>query len=137
MNLYAYVGNDPVDSVDPSGKQSERAMDLKRGNCRGAEALRYRCIGNCAVAAKILADVAPTIADFIPVVGDGKGGVEFVKNPSVIGGLSVVSADGQRQVRMKFTEKGKNIRPHAHLEQRDARGSWRPVADDHIFFKED
>ncbi len=189
FNLYAYVANDPVNQVDPLGKQNERAMDLKLGNYRGAEALRYECNGTCAQVAQTLANVAPTIADFIPVVGDIKSGAEFVENPTLVGGvavvvglvpgvgdaagkglkaldspaarragegvrdflgkgdprvipreggnLSVVSADGQRQVRMEFTEKGKEIQPHAHLEQRDNRGNWQPVADDHIYFKKD
>ena len=31
LNLYAYVGNDPVNARDPSGRQSETAWDLKLG----------------------------------------------------------------------------------------------------------
>lgn len=66
MNLYTYVGNDPMNTTDPSGMESACVV---ANNCANAVTNRVS-IG--------------TVADFTPIVGDVKGIAEAVMNPTLI-----------------------------------------------------
>jgi RHS repeat-associated protein len=77
LNLYAYVGNDPVNRTDPTGKEAA-CVSLGRF-CRVDEIDSGRMMST-----------GSQMADIAPVVGDGKAVWEFWQAPSVIGGAGVL-----------------------------------------------
>ena len=82
MNLYAYVGLDPMNATDPGGMETGFAYrrDLTTRNNTGP--LPCPNPGSCG---------SPTdLLDLVPVIGDIKGVVEFIDNPSWLGGAAVV-----------------------------------------------
>jgi RHS repeat-associated protein len=66
FHLYAYVGGDPLNRADPSGTE---------GAC-----VSYNNCANVVVTPQALS----TVADFTPVLGDIKGVVEAIQNPSIV-----------------------------------------------------
>jgi RHS repeat-associated protein len=67
MNMYAYVGGDPVNRVDPSGAYD---MPPSLYVCGGDYACTREMVGNDAAA---LGAVAEFVVDMSPVIGDAKG----------------------------------------------------------------
>jgi RHS repeat-associated protein len=81
VNLYAYVGNDPVNFSDPSGLQTvPGTYDI---GCRGNR--------DCERGAREGRMAAGSIAaDFIPIIGDIKGAIETYQNPTILGAIAVI-----------------------------------------------
>lgn len=77
VNLYAYVGNDPVNTTDPSGTEGVGCWN-NGGGCGGGA---YLGPGFSQTDAAVMG----LALDFAPVIGDIKGAVEAYINPSVAG----------------------------------------------------
>ncbi len=80
MNLYGYVGNDPLNSTDPTGKLSFDDAIMAFGKAVDA------------TIDSAVKDPVGTALDFVPIVGDIKGAVEFLEEPTVLGGIAVVAS---------------------------------------------
>jgi len=78
QNLYAYVHNDPVNMVDPDGREALYGLRSVNGSFANGTQLSRGMQGcpNCG------AQVAGVVADFTPVVGDIKGIGEAIANPT-------------------------------------------------------
>ena len=80
VNLYAYVGNDPVNMTDPDGKE---------GACMYGPSM-------CGLRQTSKADrvaqqgILSTLADFTPIIGDIKGALETYNNPTIPGVVAVI-----------------------------------------------
>jgi len=76
-NLYAYVGNDPLNLTDPDGREA------------GCITLGTSC-GLGRVSQAEFNSRVSTVADFTPIVSDIKGIVEAVQNPTVANVVAAV-----------------------------------------------
>lgn len=75
MNLYAYVGNDPLNATDPSGMVGVNLDPFnKRRKASDAEVI----------------GAAGFVADFTPFVGSFKGFYEFVQDPSLFNAIGII-----------------------------------------------
>jgi RHS repeat-associated protein len=98
FNLYAYVGNDPVNAVDPDGLQSETVMDRRNQALRD---IGEDCEGQGAQCAGVLADAASIPLSLYGVGGTGallKGGVTAARAMAAggVAGLRVALGMGAR-----------------------------------------
>lgn len=81
----SYVANDPVNATDPTGMIQDRFDQMSRRRDIGdaaADAQNRR-------AAEQIGPALGIVLDFIPVVGDIKGAVEFLNEPSWTGAAAV------------------------------------------------
>ncbi|MEN9854875.1 MAG: hypothetical protein RLZZ157_1, partial [Pseudomonadota bacterium] len=75
MNLYAYVGNDPVNGTDPNGTQT--VVGTYDIGCRGEP----ECVSGALQGRISVSNIA---LDFTPILGDVKAMIEAYKNPTMM-----------------------------------------------------
>jgi RHS repeat-associated protein len=90
LNLYAYVGNDPVNAVDPWGLAICKQAGPTPGNVNcpdvnisppPPEPVPVFCIGTCSVASPNINPTAPNIGPIVTVPNPGYGGGPSPKQP--------------------------------------------------------
>jgi RHS repeat-associated protein len=74
INLYAYVANDPVNKTDPTGNEGVSYSLYGRGPDLDPDTGTWAS----------LKSFAGAVADFLPVIGDVKAGVEAIQNPTAV-----------------------------------------------------
>lgn len=79
FNLYAYVANDPLNRTDPSGREGCWQCYMDRPSNTPEQAAAYA------------ESVINLGLDLVPVIGDLKGGGEFLAAPSIGGAVGVVA----------------------------------------------
>jgi len=90
LNLYTYVANDPLNISDPSGRQSEMLQrereeeEAFRNSLNESDRATYDAASQSANG-----QLLSGIADAVPVLGDLKGGAEFLQDPSIGGGVGL------------------------------------------------
>ncbi|WP_017931467.1 RHS repeat domain-containing protein [Robiginitomaculum antarcticum] len=89
FNRYSYVGNDPINAIDPDGRQVCSSCRFMRPRPRD-EKLQENVQKASVKAGSVAGAVGGTVADFTPGVGDAKGAIEFSENPTLVGGAAVV-----------------------------------------------
>jgi RHS repeat-associated protein len=76
-NLYAYVGNNPLNATDPSGMDTnerfQRLRDQRQFERYGTYVWQWEQVAG--------------VVDFLPIIGDLKGTVEFLADPTIAGGI--------------------------------------------------
>jgi RHS repeat-associated protein len=98
INLYAYVGNDPVNHVDPAGQQSEEVMD--RRNQAFLTAMK-ECNGGCL---EMYAEAASIPLSFYGLTGLARGAILGVGAFSLARRQGLAAASGL--LRTAMTQKG-------------------------------
>jgi RHS repeat-associated protein len=98
INLYAYVGNDPVNHVDPDGRQSDAVMD--RRNQAFLTAMK-ECDGGCL---EMYAEAASIPLSFYGVTGLARGAILGVGAFSLARQQGLAAASGL--LRAAITQKG-------------------------------
>ncbi|ANP44478.1 hypothetical protein ATE48_00340 [Candidatus Viadribacter manganicus] len=78
LNLYQYVGNDPLNVSDPTGREGATVALGCHPNCPQITAEQTAAFGNF-------------VADVTPVVGDVRGVAEFAARPTIGGAVGIVA----------------------------------------------
>jgi len=92
VDLYAYVGNDPLDRTDPTGEDSASAEWLDQTLAMGS------AMDDGPLSASDRAEAGDFIGSFIPGISEGLATRDFIDDPSWVNagvlGLSVVDLGG-------------------------------------------
>jgi len=132
VNLYAYVGNDPVDGTDPSGTQIAGTFSIERA-CRS----NASCIEGYREGQQEVGEFA---LDSAPVTGEIRATDSFLKHPTWMGAAivasSIVDLGGAARVIARFGKQFKKagkivshalpnggVALQAHVAARDIPGS--------------
>ena len=84
FNLYTYTLNDPLNNTDATGLNP--GIDRRADNA-------FKAVRSCTASTsctRTAKAVISTGVDFIPIVGDIKGAIEFAQNPSFLGAAAVI-----------------------------------------------
>ncbi|WP_300391212.1 RHS repeat-associated core domain-containing protein [Henriciella sp.] len=113
FNLYAYVHNDPMNMVDPTGEQAFIPRPLIGPNGEGVQEYRQGL-------RQAVPGTVSTILDFTPIVGDIKGIGEAIADPTFVNFAAAVVglAPGVGDVAAKGMKTGSKVLGNAQQTRR-------------------